>query len=332
MLSQKFAETCKKIQSIEFSEFNKLSESKKKDYMDFYLTLKRNLLNLFYDIILSHMGEYYKGENYSIYRKIYDAIQQSPYNIFTTMVEEKCKVIDNLSNDAKLLIYIICEIFLNDKFDFKKLDTIEQKDKKIVLWALFSKEYPNICFSSDGQLISFVNKFLYENKLGVILTNIRNSPSRFSTALFSNIESSTIFIKELYKKIDKNIEEENKKIIEKEEIIITEPDLPKEVKKPKVIKVKDEETPKKYKKEKIPAALRNVVWNQNFQDVSIGKCLCCKTEPITRANFHCGHIVSEKKGGELTVQNLRPICPSCNSSMGTQNMDEFMKKYGFDKL
>ena len=45
-------------------------------------------------------------------------------------------------------------------------------------------------------------------------------------------------------------------------------------------------------------------------------------------SFHCGHIISEANGGEIKLDNLRPICHSCNSSMGTVNMDEFIIKYG----
>jgi hypothetical protein len=84
---------------------------------------------------------------------------------------------------------------------------------------------------------------------------------------------------------------------------------------------------------KIPATVRNSVWNQNI-GVEIGKsiCMCCKSEPITRANFDCGHITAEKNGGTLELNNLRPICKHCNTSMGTENMDDFMKKYGFDKI
>jgi 5-methylcytosine-specific restriction endonuclease McrA len=29
----------------------------------------------------------------------------------------------------------------------------------------------------------------------------------------------------------------------------------------------------------------------------------------------------------LIVSNLKPICQNCNSSMGTKNMDEFMKDF-----
>ena len=46
-------------------------------------------------------------------------------------------------------------------------------------------------------------------------------------------------------------------------------------------------------------------------------------------SFHCGHIVAEANGGQLKMDNLKPICSSCNSSMGMTNMVVFMKIYGF---
>lgn len=42
-------------------------------------------------------------------------------------------------------------------------------------------------------------------------------------------------------------------------------------------------------------------------------------------SFHCGHIIPECKGGETILSNLKPICQKCNLSMGTNNMEEFMK-------
>lgn len=44
-------------------------------------------------------------------------------------------------------------------------------------------------------------------------------------------------------------------------------------------------------------------------------------------NFNCGHIQAEYKGGDQSIDNLKPICQSCNSSMGTQNMDDFKNQY-----
>ena len=62
-----------------------------------------------------------------------------------------------------------------------------------------------------------------------------------------------------------------------------------------------------------------------------GKCLCCNNIKIFITNFDCGHIISNKDGGKINIDNLKPICRLCNSSMGTTNMNEFIKKYGFDK-
>ncbi len=93
------------------------------------------------------------------------------------------------------------------------------------------------------------------------------------------------------------------------------------------------DTPKnKKKKETIPISVKNTLWNIYFQNNLTGTCQCCRHEAISKNNFDCGHILSEKDGGQVSLDNLRPICRSCNSSMGTLNMDVFMKKYGFDKI
>lgn len=83
----------------------------------------------------------------------------------------------------------------------------------------------------------------------------------------------------------------------------------------------------------IPSALRHTVWNTYLgEEKGTSKCFCCKSETISRANFHCGHVIAHSNGGETTVQNLRPICPSCNMSMGSKNMEDFMRKCGFGEL
>jgi 5-methylcytosine-specific restriction endonuclease McrA len=88
--------------------------------------------------------------------------------------------------------------------------------------------------------------------------------------------------------------------------------------------------PDKYKKQPIPVPLRRIVWNNWIgEDIGKAKCMCCKLTDITQLTFHCGHILAESKGGELIKDNLKPICQSCNSSMGNKNMDEFIQKYRF---
>lgn len=88
-------------------------------------------------------------------------------------------------------------------------------------------------------------------------------------------------------------------------------------------------TEKKPKKKTIPVALKRNVWNKWIgEDIGKTKCLCCKLTEITMLNFVCGHIIAEANGGELKLDNLKPICVSCNSSMGVQNMNEYIQKYG----
>lgn len=82
------------------------------------------------------------------------------------------------------------------------------------------------------------------------------------------------------------------------------------------------------KKKAVPAAIKKLVWNTHIgEDIGKAKCLCCKNTDITQMSFNCGHIKAEANGGELIVSNLKPICQNCNSSMGTKNMDEFMKGF-----
>ena len=83
------------------------------------------------------------------------------------------------------------------------------------------------------------------------------------------------------------------------------------------------------KRGNIPRALRYAVWEKYLGKNNEAKCCCCKNTTISITNFDCGHIKSNKDGGKIHIDNLKPICKTCNSSMGTTNMDEFIKKYGF---
>jgi len=83
---------------------------------------------------------------------------------------------------------------------------------------------------------------------------------------------------------------------------------------------------KNKRKTPILATMRRLVWDANIgEEVGKAKCLCCKTTDITQLSFNCGHIIAEANGGDTIVSNLRPICQNCNSSMGTRNMDDFIR-------
>lgn len=82
------------------------------------------------------------------------------------------------------------------------------------------------------------------------------------------------------------------------------------------------------KKLTIPKKLRDDCWNKN-----IGKsrgavyCIVCNIEKIYMNKFEAGHIISEKNGGPLILENLIPICSGCNRSMGANNMTDWVKTF-----
>jgi hypothetical protein len=78
------------------------------------------------------------------------------------------------------------------------------------------------------------------------------------------------------------------------------------------------------KKDAIKKYIRDKVWELYIGKEKESICICCN-EKITKRNYHCGHIISDKNGGYINVYNLRPICMGCNTSMGEQNMFDYMK-------
>jgi 5-methylcytosine-specific restriction endonuclease McrA len=107
--------------------------------------------------------------------------------------------------------------------------------------------------------------------------------------------------------------------------------------KPKIKTVANPETVPKKKvvtewvnKVHIPKKVRTDVWNTFIgPSIPIHKCLCCLKTTICMTDFQVGHVVSEHDGGNLNIDNLRPICASCNISMGTTNMKDYVLKYGY---
>ena len=88
-------------------------------------------------------------------------------------------------------------------------------------------------------------------------------------------------------------------------------------------------TKPKYKKKSIPLVLKRRLWSKYFGEQNgIATCPCCKLSQISTFSFHCGHIISERNGGQMILDNLIPLCQSCNSSMGTKSYNEFCDYIG----
>ncbi len=72
---------------------------------------------------------------------------------------------------------------------------------------------------------------------------------------------------------------------------------------------------------------RMLVWQKYVGGKWEGKCYCCKTRTIYADDFQVGHNKARAKGGKDHINNLRPICRPCNSSMGTMSIEAYRKKY-----
>lgn len=85
-----------------------------------------------------------------------------------------------------------------------------------------------------------------------------------------------------------------------------------------------------YRKTKIKESVRKQVWEHyNTFDVAKAPCYVC-SKVIDIAGYQCGHILSERDGGEAVVKNLLPICSLCNQAMGSEYLFEYARRH-FEK-
>jgi hypothetical protein len=125
---------------------------------------------------------------------------------------------------------------------------------------------------------------------------------------------------------EKRLQEE--KALQEEKRLLEEKAL-QDIKEKKARDDEEEKREAKKKKQSIPKNVRVIVWNHYIgEDIIKHKCLCCKKVTISNTNFEVGHVLSEKFGGTHEINNLRPICFSCNHSMGSENMVDFVVKFG----
>jgi hypothetical protein len=70
------------------------------------------------------------------------------------------------------------------------------------------------------------------------------------------------------------------------------------------------------------------VWNQYCKDPTIGyiNCYCCNRYTISKDSCHMGHVLARRYGGLYTIDNLRPICSTCNIDMGTTELYVYKAK------
>ena len=198
----------------------------------------------------------------------------------------------------------------------KAISYFMESEYEVLLPIGDKRPYDLVVEDKEGNLIKIQSKYTsHKTKYGKYVVPLRvmggNRSSGNNIKKYDKKDSTKIVVKTVRKKKDDKDDKDDKE--EKKENLSNDTE---EKKKP----VK--------RKTKIPATVRKIVWATYIgENNSTGKCLCCSTEEISLTNFECGHIKSEKNGGETTIENLRPICGHCNKSIGSKNMDEFMEKY-----
>lgn len=73
--------------------------------------------------------------------------------------------------------------------------------------------------------------------------------------------------------------------------------------------------------------IKMLLWNHYFGiNDRTGKCFVGCGRTIENTNFECGHVLSKSNEGDNSLENLRPICRNCNSSMKDTHLYAYMKE------
>ena len=80
-------------------------------------------------------------------------------------------------------------------------------------------------------------------------------------------------------------------------------------------------------KQNIPHGIKKEVWRRYQGNKLEGECYVCEGT-ICAMSFHAGHLKSEYNGGQVSVDNMRPVCRSCNSKVGVHDMDAYKRALG----
>lgn len=239
-------------------------------------------------------------------------------------LKEKCKEI-NITNYSKMKKTELIELLITEYMNiwgllsekkvndlknickFYNIKCISGLKKEELLWNIISYCSATLKFKVEdiSPQINETNKLNYIEEL----EKQKNELEEKIKTEFNKIEEEKRIAEETRIAEEKRIAEEEKQKLEEE-------------------KKKEKEDAKK-KKQSIPKNVRIIVWNHYIgEDIIKHRCLCCKKVIITNTNFEVGHVISEKQGGTHEINNLRPICGACNHSMGTENMIDFVVKYG----
>ena len=78
----------------------------------------------------------------------------------------------------------------------------------------------------------------------------------------------------------------------------------------------------------LPAKVRAKVWKKHNKAISdTGTCYVCD-DSLEFSDMECGHVLAHALGGTTTLDNLMPICRTCNRNMGIMNLNQYRDMMG----
>jgi len=87
-------------------------------------------------------------------------------------------------------------------------------------------------------------------------------------------------------------------------------------------------------KKRIGIRTKRDVWDKYVgKQYGEANCYSCRKNIVHQSEFEAGHVIStaslleQNKEDDISVVNLRPICSSCNKSMGKMHMREFISEF-----
>jgi hypothetical protein len=73
----------------------------------------------------------------------------------------------------------------------------------------------------------------------------------------------------------------------------------------------------------IPSIVREQVWKKcNPNTGDLGVCYTCLND-LYYKDMECGHVKAHALGGDINVENLMPVCHTCNKDMGVMDLFEY---------
>jgi len=237
---------------------------------------------------------------------------------------KKPELIQTLENEFFKMLPILKEKKVNELKNIYKLSGVKRisnTKKEILVCQILSYYSTNMIFKIDESKTQNIESedTVNKNETLTLIEQLEKQKNEIELRMKEEIKRQEEERLKLEEEKRKKQEEERLKLEEEKKILELEEKK----------RVEEEKKENKKKKQSIPKNVRIIIWNHYIgEDIIKHKCLCCKKVTISNTNFEVGHVLSEKNGGTHEINNLRPICFSCNHSMGSENMIDFVVKYG----